>query len=52
MITKELRESLRIYIAENYSEIEDKCVEYEANSEITKDLNQNFSKKEIFSLEE
>lgn len=52
MITNELREALRVYIAENYAEIEDKCAEYEIALSITKDLNKDFSKKETFSLEE
>lgn len=52
MITNELREALRVYIAENYVEIEDRCAEYEIDLSIAKDLNKNFSKKETFSLEE
>ena len=52
MITNELREALRVYIAENYAEIEDKYAEYEIDLSITKDLNKSFSKKETFSLEE
>ena len=29
MIAEELREALRVYIVENYLEIEDNCTEYE-----------------------
>ena len=52
MIAEELREALRVYIVENYLEIEDNCTEYELDLSLTKDLNKNFSKKETFSLEE
>jgi len=52
MITEELRESLQIYIVENYLETVDKCIRDIANFNITKDIDKNFSKKETFSLEE
>ena len=46
MITNELREALRVYIAENYAEIEDKCAEYEIDLKEILGL-----EKEIIKLE-
>ena len=52
MITDELRQSLQLYIDENYVESGNYAPDYTLDSEVTKDAGSTFSKKETFTLDQ
>ena len=52
MITDELRQSLQLYIDENYVEPGSYAPDYTLDSEVTKSAGITFSKKETFTLDQ